>query len=493
MRNQRYYAGLSVALLLWTLAIQPALSQRAFRPEVLGTDAARKAKPFQANNGLLPSKKSYDGPLFAISHAWPNAELPPAHNMPWQIAIGNGPITTRNAAAYAKALKDSIATNGRNLVMHYDTWDATKARWYNEPWVGSLRESIHGTYPAGEFGPGIFPNTGLRATFQTHVLTYYDARAAFTLQKFWGATAMKPILTSPNAQFAEGSVIVKAAVFASTDPVQPLGWWDAMAGAQVWELWRPNASTVANPSPLQGYVAQFDIIVKDTQSSPKTGWVFMTLVYDTSAAGDVWDRLVPLGVQWGNDPQAAGNNDVLQENWINPNAPTYSTQTLGWGGRLSGPNDGGRNDIAVNGTVIPNAPDSGCISCHSTAQWNIQDHRMPSFLLPSFSQQGPPGFQTCGANGNPDPNGLNICSPRPGSSAWMKWFHNRSGLASMDPDAFATDFDEVFSFKSLPLWWQATNPAGSIAPMALSKPSAPIRRFNQYTGAPLPDQGIMKK
>src|SRR5437762_11066070 len=96
MRNRRHSARLPVALLLLILGMHPALAQKAFRPAVLGTSDPHKATAFQNNNGILPLKKSYNGPLFVLNHAWPNAELPPAHNMPWQIAIGNGVITPRN-------------------------------------------------------------------------------------------------------------------------------------------------------------------------------------------------------------------------------------------------------------------------------------------------------------------------------------------------------------------------------------------------------------
>jgi hypothetical protein len=156
------------------------------------------------------------------------------------------------------------------------------------------------------------------------------------------------------------------------------------------------------------------------------------------------------------------------------------------GGRLTGPNDGGRNDIAVDGKVIRNAPDSSCMSCHSTAQWNIARHRMDSFLLPSFATDTPPGFQLCGEDGKPDPNGSIICSPAPGSKEWMKWFQNRPGTEAMDAGSFATDFDEVFSFKSLKLWWAAVGPADQKLPMLMRSP-AQGPRFNQYTGAPIPE------
>lgn len=465
-----------------------AASQKAFRPEVSQSlQSLRAATPFQDNNGVVPPRNVYSGPLFTLSHAWPTQPPSPLNGAPWQAAIHNGKITHENAAAYAEALKAAVAANARNLIMHYDTWDALKAGWYNEPWLGSQREAIHGTYDAGEFGPAIFPNTGLRAQFNTHVVTYYDARAAYTLYKFWALSAIKPRLETDSAQFAEGSIVVKAAVFASEDLAKPLDWWDAMNGAQVWNMYVGVGDDGSAPQLWPGYVAQFDIIVKDSQSAPKTGWVFMTLVYDSSIHGDVWDKMVPLGVQWGNDPQATADGMPLRENWINPRAPLYARQTLGWGGRLSGPNDGARNDIAVDGVVMKNGPDSGCMSCHSTAQWNVKAHKMDSFLLPSFATSAPPGFQLCGDNGKPDPNGTNICSPAPGSVAWLKWFQDRLGNEPMDAGSIATDFDEVFSFKSLKLWWLAVGPSDQPVPQLLQNP-AKARRFNLYTGAPLPKQ-----
>jgi hypothetical protein len=272
------------------------------------------------------------------------------------------------------------------LIMHYDSWDAAKAGWYNEPWLGTKREAIHGTYSAGEFGPGIFPNTGLKAQFNTHVVTYYDARAAGALRAVWSTTAMSPNVQTATTQFTEGSIIVKAAAFASEDANNLSNWWDAMSGAQLWKIYVPIGGVTPTPPPqvMPSYVAQFDIIVKDSQSSPKTGWVFMTLVYDKSAPGDIWDKMVPLGVQWGDDPEATRADMPLQENWINPKAPLYSTETLGWGDRLSGPNDGARNDIAVNGQVMKNAPR---LRLHQLPQhlpverYSTQDGHFPAAII----------------------------------------------------------------------------------------------------------------
>ena len=73
--------------------------------------------------------------------------------------------------------------------------------------------------------------------------------------------------------------------------------------------------------------------MKDSVAAPKTGWVFATLVYDASVAGDAWDRMVSLGAMWGNDPDVDSSRPSrpeLNENWINPQAPEHVKR---WSGR----------------------------------------------------------------------------------------------------------------------------------------------------------------
>jgi hypothetical protein len=485
----------SIPLIFAFLLLALGFPEKALpQPFTAMTESFVPKEPFLTNNGQIPPAAQYKGPLFQLSHNWPAQPSPPISNPPWSKAIGGGLINKTNAAAYVAALKEYVSANARQL-LNYQNWDAAKARWYNEPWLGSIRESIHGTYAAGQFGPEIFPGTGLTATFDTHVLTYYDERAAHTLYKLWKADAMNPEIKTANFQFDEGSVVVKAAMFVSDDPKKQTDWWSVTKGAAEWPLYLSipsSAKPVPPPAVLNSYVMQFDIIVKDSVAAPKTGWVFSTLVYDANAAGDAWDKMVPLGAMWGNDPDV--NSEMvppppLNETWINPQAPQYSTQTLGWGGRLSGPNDGARNDIQVGTTVLKNAPDSSCMSCHSPAEWQPAQHKMLSFLLPSYPNPnpGPPPFQLC-------PGG-NICSPAPGSADWFRWFQNRDGTQPFDPNtgSLATDFDMVFAFKTLPTWWRATGPAGQPAPFAmrqLRNGVAQPQEFNEYSGAPLktPDQ-----
>jgi hypothetical protein len=124
------------------------------------------------------------------------------------------------------------------------------------------------------------------------------------------------------------------------------------------------------------------------------------------------------------------------------------------------------------------------MSCHSPAEWQPQQHKMLSFLLPSFPnpKTGPddPPFKPC-SDGS-------ICSPAPGSADWFRWFQDREGTQPFDAGSVATDFDMVFAFKTLPMWWHATGPAGQPAPFAmrlLRRGAAQPQLFNEYSGAPL--------
>jgi len=435
--------------------------------------------PFANNNGQIPP--NYPKPLFELSHDYP-AILPPAPaDPPWRRAIDNGSITVANAGAYVTALKAYVAHDMRLLLTESPSWSAPALGWYGEPWTGYLREATHGMYVGSSpFPPELFKGSGLTKPFTTYVLTFYDRRAAHSLYNVWGVAATTPKIEPGAPQFAEASVVVKAAFSTANADV-----WPVMEGARQWALYISTNATRGRGSdappefdPTSFF--QFDIIVKDSQSAPRTGWVFSTLVYDKDAPGaDFWDKMVPLGAMWGNDPQATSPTQPLTENWINPAAPAYAKMTLGWGGRLSGPNDGALNDAVIDGpvpVVAPNLPSSSCMSCHSVAEWP-----MKSFLLPTSSdpqQFGPTGFvnsdylrmwppaSTAAADGTP---------------AWMHWFQSRSGAEPADPGAVAFDYDMVFIFKSLTAW-QSVQPGASAAPLTTfaRRPA----RATSYSGRP---------
>jgi hypothetical protein len=128
---------------------------------------------------------------------------------------------------------------------------------------------------------------------------------------------------------------------------------------------------------------QIDVSVRDERST--TGWLLGTFGYDGNAEGATpWERMVPLGLQWGNNPTVTFNEtcqgpngpctyDKLTEQWINLQAvtdlatPPLHFNHLGFAGRLAGPVDN---------------PKASCMGCHQTAGF-------PSVaILPEFSANG---------------------------------------------------------------------------------------------------------
>ena len=418
------------------------------------TAAALPPDPFRDHDGRLPSAAQYSGPLFRLSHQYPSKL--PAPYMPWRTAIGNGPIGAANAAAYAQALKDSIARDMVALLLGDEGWDAGRRGWYHDPWLGGQREAIHGMLVGIEqVDDALFRKSGLTKPFTTYVITYYNRIGAQTLGRIW-RYPQAPQLADGATQYAEGSVTVKLA-FTTAGPSA----WPAMRGALSWPIMMTANATTGRfdrPTPAPGYLMQVDIVVKDTQSAPQTGWVFTTLVYDRDTrpgSRGVWDQMVPLGAQWGNDPRvdsAAQPGAPLLETWINPQAPLYALETLGWGGRLSGPNDHGVNDISVAAegqrTLARRTGNSSCLSCHGAAQWNPAKpgKGMASFMMPLAAPEE-------GAAADAGAPYLN--SPAPGSAAWLRWFQNRSGSEPMDPGSIPADYDLALTFRVLPAWHAA--------------------------------------
>lgn len=416
---------------------------------------AGAVNPYADHNGKLPAPGEYNGPLFRLSYHYPSGL--PAPYMGWRTAIGNGPITTANAAAYVQALKDAVARDMHTLLADYGDWNAARRGWYNDPWLGAQREPIHGMLVGIEkVDNSLFPKSGLTKPFTTYVITYYNRTAAQTIGKIWGRDPKAPVLAGGATQYAEGAITVKLA-FTTADGAT----WPAMEGAHSWPMMMTANATTGHfdrPTLEKGYLMQVDIVVKDSQSAPQTGWVFATLVYDRDTrpgSQGIWDQMVPLGAQWGNDPQvnsAAAPGAPLQETWVNPNAPLYATETLGWGGRLSGPNDHALNDISVAGeggrVLVRNAANSSCLSCHGASQWNAANpgQGMASFMMPLV----PPAPGAAPNAGAPYMN-----APAPGSSEWLRWFQNRLGDVPMDAGSIAGDYDLALTFRVLPAWHEA--------------------------------------
>ena len=418
-------------------------------PFVSHTPKLKKTSPKlvgpYANSAIAPPPKSiYSGPLFQLRHDYPHTAKRTVGVHPWRTAIKNGKITQSNAKAYVEALKRYISKDMRKILFNYKNWKPKSEPWWESIWLGQVREPIHGLYVGSGFPAGTLDGQNIDIT--TYVFTMYDKIAAPALGHIWNKSPYYPNITNPGAQTPEGGIVIKFAFQTACGSD-----WPAMKGAAMWQAYAPlnpsNGSGQKNTScPNNGskgkngpaltnlYLMQFDIIVKDSVSAPKTGWVFSTLVYDKDAPGkDAWDKMVVLGATWG--------NRSLQDNWVNQKTPKYARSTLGWQGRLSGPNDGAVAAPAwykKNGKFIYNKKVAtvGCLGCHSAAQYQMKSFLLPTTTYPPTTIKG----------------GLVIWEP--GSKEWMKWFTDRLGTVPMDPGKgqVGLDFDMVTSFKAIPAW-----------------------------------------
>lgn len=413
---------------------------------------------FQNHRDSVPSKQQYPDSLFLLSHDYPTT-VTPVVNPPWQRALNGQPISESNVFAYMDSLKSYVAPNVLPFFTNNKEWTAAKYGWFQEPWLGSQREAILGTY-LGNGNPANMFKT-LKEDEAGYALVLYDSTAGYTVGQIWGKTGQKVNLLNDAAQFTEGSVIVK---FAFSNVNYP--YWPVLKDAQTFSIYDTIPTT---ENPKTGYQMrkvsffQMDVIVKDSKTSPKTGWVYSTFVYDMNAKGSMWEKMVPLGAMWGDDPGVnspiAPPYPKLYETVINPNAPAYSKETLGWGGRLSGPNDGAVAQEAVDiNTHKPykNLALSSCMSCHSPAQDTFK-----SFLLPA-----------------PFPTSDTLFVYTPGSANWNLWFRDNAGNVPFDAGQVGMDYDMVMAFKSVGAYEQAKAPAAQN--VLLKNNLEAVRRFRRH-------------
>lgn len=417
---------------------------------------------------------------FQGSYNYPTDSPPrPSGKYPWTRTLNGSPISKETAPQYLEAVKNYIAKDIISLLSYKgikeeqesSDWNPAKKGWYNEPWLSTIRGGIHGVYTGSKcMSPVLFPKSQPKKPFTTYVYVLYNNVAGKTLKRAWGESGMEPSFETEDNQFPEGSIIVKVALSTATAEE-----WAPMAGALSWDIYTQPFDCKADkeeksPKLFPVNFFQFDINIKDSIAAPKTGWVFSTVTYDkdvpveSKIVENIWnDQMVFLGAMWGDDPEVTTPGDTLSETWINPKAPVYAKETLGWGGRLSGPNDGAVQNppyaICYGEGCDPKKSDreavyeyepiggrnlemSSCMSCHSTGQFV-----MKSFLLPT-------PLAKVSDRGTPDPSSIGdrLVFYEPASSKWMTWFQNRRSDKPKDTGTVATDYDMNIPFKSLAYW-----------------------------------------
>ncbi|KAL1640295.1 hypothetical protein SLS58_007111 [Diplodia intermedia] len=177
----------------------------------------------------------------------------------------------------------------------------------------------------------------------------------------------------------------------------------------------PENPQLRNDHASEVRLLQIDFAVQD--DGAPIGWVFGTFMYDGRRSDkNPWDRIVPVGLQWGNDPDLTQkryeDGQTPQESWINPEATKLRASLhgkrpfWGWNGRMNGPAD---NFV------------SACASCHSLAEkQKVAGGVKSSKLVQDMDNLEDNGF------GRPKDD-----------EKTMKWFRNiRAGETFDDRDAF---------------------------------------------------------
>ena len=243
--------------------------------------------------------------------------------------------------------------------------------WYHAPWLDA-------GYGGREFIRGLVMDRTSDAkrlsvdqkdSFRSYSISYFNPEAAYTIGQVW----CNPAKPDPSkAKFGLGSVIMKL-VFTTADTSQV----KHLNGAMEWEAFieKSTAPPISPKESAPVRLLQVEVALRSNAKEAVNGWVYGVYVYDGRLNGtDVKSKMVPLGVQWGNDPgitpkDVREKGKSLSQVWISNSAwnqkdPTISlVQGVGYGYRLQGP--------------IGN-PSGSILSEHMTAGWPVAPIVPPS-------------------------------------------------------------------------------------------------------------------
>jgi len=382
-----------------------------FFPATTGSSHAANSQFPNAHESPPPG---WTGPTFTLRQDYPSV-LPTPESYPWKQF---NPQSSSESLQYLRSVLQYVLEG--NIEVDWQVEQNHLHDWYHAPWMHHVdfgREFVHGltrerdwplTATPDPAHPGPRPTAGT----QNWAVSVYNAPGGYIIGQVWQGKG------GPNpkaALFPDGTVAAKLIFTQATVDELPF-----LSGAPEWDanlhrLWvrtqtpstpTPTPAQTATPTPtstpapapapcvatptptptttppvpptprpLRNFpnnprtvqtvrLIQVDVAVRDCRVDHTTGWVFGTFIYQADAPGaTAWERLVPVGLMWGNDPGVdptmVATGTKLKETFINP-ATTPLALPLGWAGRLAGPIDN---------------PLSSCLSCHSTAQYPYDSAR----------------------------------------------------------------------------------------------------------------------
>jgi hypothetical protein len=383
---------LAGAFFLLSACSSPALATGSAQP------AGGEAAEFAFRNSADQPPEGWTGPVFALSDDYPaenpgacpkdlctwldlDVNLSPNFGAPrptWDDAVWNEYIQ-RIMAYVAEGQDPNLAHE-----VGFQTEVNGETRWYHVPWMAYDpmvgREFVHGTtnertaHLSDLFGET--RSIGLHALqnpppecdalnqrgFETWAVGMYNPWGGYALGQAWPQSGAPQVVSYRGSAmpaglpFSEGTVVAKLLFTSAPVECAPF-----LAGAPEWQVNRHKVGEQTNRYLCERAVdtvrlIQMDVAVVDLRSP--TRWVYGTFAYDGAAPGDTaWQRLVPVGLQWGSDPwtfPAVPESESLpaQQSVLNTSVRQDLYEHEGCRFRLAGPVDNQK---------------SSCISCHAGA------------------------------------------------------------------------------------------------------------------------------
>ena len=238
-----------------------------------------------------------------------------------------------------------------NVELDWDVGNNASRTWYHAPWLhfgDRGREPIHGLTKEKTANPLELHKQQTEKAFNWAV-NFFNAPGGYTVGRVWKNQA---IPNTENVRFPEGTLSAKLLFTSATAEQVPY-----VEGSKIW-LAQINRD---DTDPVEMRLLQLDFGIRDSRADTHTGWVFGTFLYQSNEPGEnVYDRLIPVGLHWGNDPDRTEadfqQERPLKEGWVNPRVAALvrhlPRKWLGLWGRMNGPVDNN---------------ESTCLACHARA------------------------------------------------------------------------------------------------------------------------------
>ncbi len=349
------------------------------KPEPPPVDSSKTAERAFANTSV-PPPPDWKGPVFELSHDYPKER--PTCSSPWlqrEVKFEAGGTWDQWApyiqdiVDYVKEGQDPNLANEIGWRAKIETTGGEETRWFHVPWMAydghQGREFVHGltnelstarsTFTGRGGGLHTLPGAPPDALYETWSVGFYNPCGGWSIGQQWPASGEPATydeggrMLARGMPFPEGTLVVKVLnTTANGEDVPYLKGstnWQADAHVQL----GPDKYETCKRVVREVHLVQIDLAVVDSRSP--TRWVYSTLVYDGTMEGEtIWDRMRPLGVQWGNDPGTfpavpEGESKPLSESIA---APINIHEHYGCQKRLAGNVD---------------QSNSSCLSCHMGA------------------------------------------------------------------------------------------------------------------------------